>query len=123
MLKILLPVLAFAAFSAPSLAAQKPMCATIDKAKEQLPPGTTFKALTPGQFHFMQGIYVVLPNTPEGFPPGNGAILARSKDLNGAIVLWTRGILACNPLHIPPNIVDMLGKINTGELDDSGNEL
>ena len=35
---------------------------------------THFTTLTPGQFHFVEGIYVGSPTTPDGLPPGDGAL-------------------------------------------------
>ena len=61
---------------------------------------TTITALTSAQFHFLQGMYVALPSTPEGLPPGDGAlILTRDKNEEG-LILWTRGVLACDPMPI-----------------------
>jgi hypothetical protein len=39
---------------------------------------THFTTLTPGQFHFVEGIYVGSPTTPDGLPPGDGALLAKT---------------------------------------------
>jgi hypothetical protein len=53
-----------------------------------------FTILTPGQFHFISGVYVGSPITPPGgLPPGDGAILLEGK--KGAGVIWTRGNDAC----------------------------
>jgi peptidoglycan hydrolase-like protein with peptidoglycan-binding domain len=61
---------------------------------------THFTTLTPGQFHFVEGIYVGSPTTPDGLPPGDGALLATHDGAQNGIIFWTRGPLACRPLPI-----------------------
>jgi hypothetical protein len=81
-------------------AADGPHCISLQKAQKAAGKDTTITALTPAQFHFLQGMYVALPSTPEGLPPGDGAlILTRDKNEAG-LILWTRGPLACDPLPI-----------------------
>jgi hypothetical protein len=113
------------AFSVPALAApaEKPICKTIAKAKALFAEHTRFTPVTPGQFHFLQGLYVALPNTPEGFPPGDGALLVQRDGDEGGVILWTRGSLACSPIGLPPKVIKMLAKINTGTLDEDGSEM
>ena len=72
-----------------------PHCETIDAMKASL-KDAKFTALSPGQFHFMAGVYVASPITPPGgLPPGDGALLIEMK--NKAALVWTRGKQAASP--------------------------
>jgi hypothetical protein len=45
-------------------------------------------------------MYVALPTTPEGLPPGDGALLLTHDKGEAGLILWTRGTLACDPLPV-----------------------
>jgi hypothetical protein len=97
-------------------AAEAPHCMSLAKAQKEAGKGTTVMALSPAQFHFMQGMYVALPTTPEGLPPGDGAlILTRDKGEQG-LILWTRGVLACDPTPIghPAELMKILADVKAG---------
>ena len=79
--------------------------------------------LTPGQFHFAEGLYVGSPTTPEGLPPGDGALLVSREGDRGGIIIWTRGALACAPIPVSERLIKLIAGIKTGALDDQGNEL
>ena len=83
---------------------------------------THFAPLTPGQFHFSEGLYVGSPTTPEGLPPGDGALLATHDGDKGGVIIWTRGPLACSPIAINEKLVKLISDIKTGHLDSEGNE-
>ena len=104
-----------------------PHCETIDAMKASL-KDAKFTALSPGQFHFMAGVYVASPITPPGgMPPGDGALLIEMK--NKAALVWTRGKQACIteividseqhlaayvPLPIDAKLLALLRSIKTG---------
>jgi hypothetical protein len=104
-----------------------PHCETIDAMKASL-KDAKFSALSPGQFHFMAGVYVASPITPPGgMPPGDGALLIEMK--NKAALVWTRGKQACIteividseqhlaayvPLPIDPKLLALLRSVKTG---------
>jgi hypothetical protein len=104
-----------------------PHCETIDAMKASL-KDAKFTSLSPGQFHFMAGVYVASPITPPGgMPPGDGALLVEIK--NKAALVWTRGKKACItevvidseqhlaayvPLPIDPKLLALLRSIKTG---------
>ena len=104
-------------------------CARLsDKIKaETSTPRPHFVALTPGQFHFAAGIYVGNPGTPEGMPPGDGAILITRDGSKDGTIVWTRGKNACAPIKVPEPIMKLLNAIKTGvgesADDDSKDEL
>lgn len=118
---------AFATQSAPvhPPVVHAPVCEPLEKMKSGLPPKTHFAALTPGQYHFAQGLYVGSPTTPPGLPPGDGALLAADGE-GGAYILWTSGKNACSPIRVNGKFVEMLKGIGTspGEVlnDDASEE-
>lgn len=117
-----------------------PRCEAIDAMKASF-KGAKFTPLSPGQFHFIAGVYVASPITPPGgMPPGDGALLIEIKDK--AAVIWTRGKQACItqividadnhlaayiPLPLNASLLSMLRSVKTGAdekvaPDDSGED-
>jgi hypothetical protein len=109
---------ALAADKAPS-----PPCKSLAKLWAEFDVKTRFTALTPGQFHFVEGLYVGSPTTPEGLPPGDGALLATHDGAKNGIVIWTKGPLACAPIPINEKLIKLIGSIKTGVVDGEGDEL
>ena len=70
--------------------------------------------LTPGQYHFAEGVWTQLD--PKGVTvPGDGAVLAL--DHSGVALFWTQGGRACLPaIPISKRILDLLAKIKDGPL-------
>ncbi len=97
--------------------AAEPSCIKIKDVQEKM-AGATLRELSLGEFHFLQGVYVGLPMTPQGLPPGDGALLATIKGDN-SIVIWTNKAAgtACSPRPVAQPIIDLMGKINTGPGD------
>jgi hypothetical protein len=109
-----------------ALAADKtpsPPCKTLAKVWAEFDAKTRFTALTPGQFHFVEGLYVGSPATPEGLPPGDGALLATHDGAKNGIVIWTHGPLACAPILINEKLIKLISSIKTGAVDAGGDEL
>jgi hypothetical protein len=100
-----------------------PHCKPIVKLKADFDEHTHFTKLSPGQFHFVEGVYVGSPATPEGLPPGDGALLAQHDGDKDGVIVWTRGALACAPLPIPEKLIKLMGAIKMGALDDDDQEL
>jgi hypothetical protein len=98
-------------------------CKPLAKLQVDFDANTHFTTLTPGQFHFVEGIYVGSPRTPEGLPPGDGALLATHDGDKNGVILWTRGPLACGPIPISEKLIKLIASIKTGAIDDEGNEL
>lgn len=98
-------------------------CRPLVKLRADFEANTHFTALTPGQFHFVEGIYVGSPTTPDGLPPGDGAMLATHDGAKNGIVLWIRGPLACGPIVISEKLIKLIANIKTGPVDAEGNEL
>ena len=100
----------------PAYAADAPKCTTLEKLQKEAGENTTFTALTPAQYHFMQGMYVANPRTPEGLPPGDGALLLTLDNADVGMVVWTRGTLVCSPMPLskPKALMKMLGNLKAG---------
>jgi hypothetical protein len=109
---------ALAAYKAPA-----PPCKPLAKLWADFDARTHFTALTPGQFHFTEGLYVGSPTTPDGLPPGDGALLATHDGAKNGIIIWTRGPLACAPIPINEKLIKLIASIKTGTLDGRGDEL
>ena len=80
--------------SGAALAADKtpsPPCKPLARLGVDFDAKTHFTALTPGQFHFVEGVYVGSPTTPDGLPPGDGAMLATHDGAANGVIIWTRG--------------------------------
>jgi hypothetical protein len=69
-------------------------------------------ALTPKQFQFMRGVYVLNPNTPPGLPFGESAVLASVPGDKGGVIFFIDGDKACTPMPIPPALIEMLFKLD-----------
>ena len=130
--------LALSLIAGPALAEEKtpkvppPHCEAIETIKAAYragAPEAKFTVMTPGQFHFLAGVYAASPITPPGgLPPGDGALMVQTKDR--ADLFWTRGNkqacitvlvidaeahkVAYVPLPIPKTWLPMLESIRTG---------
>ena len=100
-----------------------PSCKPLIKLRADFDAYTHFTELTPGQFHFVEGIYVGSPSTPDGLPPGDGALLATHDGVKSGIILWTRGPLACGTIAINEQLIKLIADIKTGAIDADGKEL
>ena len=105
------------------LARNKTLCTPLAKLRADFESNAHFTALTPGQFHFVEGIYVGSPSTPDGLPPGDGALLVTHDGAMDGIILWTRGALACGPIPISEKLLKLIANVKTGAVDGEGNEL
>ena len=54
--------------------------------------------LTPEQWQFLRGVYVLDPQTPPGLPYGDKAVLAQIDGRPGGLVLFIDGDKACTPI-------------------------
>ena len=91
-----------------------PACKKISDIKKTLGAHVHFATLTPAQYHFVEGIYVVDPRTPQGYPPGDGALLVTEKGAHTALVFWTRKDEVCGAYEIKTALAEMIPGIKTG---------
>lgn len=108
-----------------TIAAPLHACVTLDKLKTNL-KGAKFTALNAGQFHVMEGAYIVLPPLT-GFPAADGAMLAQIKDKSFIVWLSGKCLSTDGPMPITGRIVQSLKTISpaVGEIadpDDSSEE-
>lgn len=106
----------------------KPNCETIAKAEADFakfiaPDKAQFTKVTPGQFHFLQGVAAISPNTPPGLPPGDTAILAKGDRSEQGVILFVRGGKMCLPMEAPEMLIELMDRVLTDRLDAEGSEM
>lgn len=79
--------------------------------------------LTPGQWNWLRGFFAGSPPALQGALPGTGAIILQRPGDKGGMLMWTRGVLACAPQHVPPPFIDALNNTKTGPTDADGTEI
>jgi len=99
-------------------AADSPRCIPLDRAQKAAGAHTAVAPLTAAQFHFLQGVYVLNPSTPDGLPPGDGALLLTWDGEKDGLILWTRGPLACAPMAAPAKLIKYLKAVKAGAVGD-----
>ena len=107
-------LLSFACLASSAVAAESPRCASLEKTQKAAGKDTAIAPLTPAQFHFLQGVYVLSPMTPDGFPPGDGALLLTRDHGDEGLILWTLGSLVCEPMPAPKKLLDYLARVKSG---------
>ena len=96
-------------------------CTTL-AAVQKKHPQSAIVPLTPGQFHFLQGVYVMTPPLDGKLPPASGAALMESPD--GKFTLfYKKGGLLCGGEPFPEALVKAMGHINTEATDAAGQEI
>ena len=73
--------------------------------------------LTPAQWQFLRGVYVLNPNTPPGLPFGDKAVLLQVDDKAGGLVLFIDGEMACTPMAIPQPLVTIVQGVATAAVN------
>ena len=112
-------LLSLACLASSAVAAENPHCASLEKAQKAAGKGTAIAPLTPAQFHFLQGVYVLNPTTPDGLPPGDGALLLTRDHGDEGLILWTLGPLVCEPMPAPRKLMDYLAQVKSGADGDA----
>lgn len=81
--------------------------------------------VTPEQFQFLRGIYVMNPQAPPGLPYGSKAMLSEPPGGtdSGALVFFVDGDKACAPMPIPKELLDLLDKVGSGEITHEGSPM
>jgi hypothetical protein len=67
--------------------------------------------LTPEQWQFLRGVFVLNPNTPPGLPYGDRAVLAQVDDDPGGLIFFIDGERACTPMAVPGVLVGMIREV------------
>jgi hypothetical protein len=109
------------AIGATAQAKDRHLCMSLEKAQKNAGMRTSLIPMSRAQFHFLQGLYVGLPSTPNGLPPGDGALIIKSDSDDSGIIVWTRGPLACDPIALPQagKLLKYLAEIKAGMADGS----
>jgi hypothetical protein len=107
----ILPQLAFAAESSAS------RCVDISVPKQAVTSRNgKWIELTPEQWEFLRGVYVVNPETPPGLPYGDKAVLAEVDGNAGGLVFFIDGDKACTPMPIPHELLAMMHDVATATI-------
>ena len=116
--------------------APPPKCMPLAQLRSDYADKTHLTVLTPGQFHFVEGMYVGSPFTPHGLPPGDGALMVEIEGHAG--IVWTRGKQACitviaadeqhaayMPMPVDKNLVEAVktGIDETANTEDTSKDL
>jgi hypothetical protein len=79
--------------------------------------------LTPEQWQFIRGVYVLNPQTPAGLPYGDKAVLAQVDGANGGMIFFIDGDKACTPMPIPVELISMMNDVATETINHEANGL
>jgi hypothetical protein len=79
--------------------------------------------LTPAQWEFLRGVYVLNPNTPPGLPYGDKAVLAQVEGKPGGLVFFIDGEMACTPMEIPQALLTIVQDVETTAVNHVGTGL
>ena len=77
--------------------------------------GGRWSEMSIGQYHFLEGIYAMNPLTPEGLPPGTGAVFASDVEGKKGMIFWKKGSMVCSPMPAPEVLMDLVKQIATGK--------
>lgn len=81
--------------------------------------GAPFVALTGEQWQFLRGVFVMAPDTPSSLPPGDHAEMSLRPDGSASIV-YVDGNMACAPMKLGKEGVDILMQVGRGDITHSG---
>jgi hypothetical protein len=76
--------------------------------------------LTPEQWQFLRGVYVMNPQTPAGLPYGDKAVLAQVENYPDGLVFFIDGDKACTPMRAPPELLALIQEVGTAKINHPG---
>jgi hypothetical protein len=79
--------------------------------------------LTPEQWEFLRGVYVLNPQTASGLPYGDKAVLARLDNEAGGLVFFIDGDKACTPMRAPPELLALMDEVAAAKITHEGTGL
>jgi hypothetical protein len=83
--------------------------------KAKATQGVRFVELTPEQWQFLRGVYVMNPNTPSGLPLGDRAYLMTKEGQPGGLISFGDATNVCIPMMpVPQELIDLSLEIATG---------
>jgi hypothetical protein len=82
--------------------------------------GGKWTDLTPDQWQFLRGVYVVNPETAPGLPFGDKAALAQVEGNSGGLVFFIDGDKACTPMTVPHELLEMMETVAKGPIPHEG---
>lgn len=85
--------------------------------------GHTWTEVSPNEWEFLRGIYAMDPVTPPGLPFGTGAAIVREQGMDGGVVVFIDGDVACTPMPVPKSLLDLLATVAAGRINHEGDPL
>jgi hypothetical protein len=79
--------------------------------------------VTTDQWEWLRGVYVLNPTTPSGLPPGDRAVLAKVEGDKGGMIFFIDGELACTPMTLPDELIDLMYQIDGTNIFHDGSPL
>ena len=79
--------------------------------------------LTSEQWQFLRGVYALNPETPEGLPYGDRAVLTRLDGNAGGLVFFIDGDKARTPMRAPPALLSLMDEVATAKINHEGTGL
>jgi hypothetical protein len=119
MIRCIAVALAASVIVSSAAAREKPECRPFEP--KDLGKGYTYTKVTPGQYHFLQGVWAM--SVPGEIPPGDGAGIIRKDKTPGGVIAWTKGALVCTIMSAPDRLLKLILAIKTGQLDPDGQEI
>jgi hypothetical protein len=68
-------------------------------------------ALSQEQYNFVEGLFVMNPNTAPGLPLGNAAVLAQLPNDKGGVIIFIDADKACDAMPVPEELMPMLSDV------------
>jgi len=121
MIRFVAVALAASVFVSSAIAREKTECRPFEP--KDLGKGYSFTKVTPGQYHFLQGVWAMSPSLPGDTPPGDSAGIIRKDKTPGGVIAWTKGTLVCTIMSAPDRLLKLMLTIKTGQLDPDGQEI
>lgn len=79
--------------------------------------------LTPEQWQFARGVFVMNPQTPSGLPYGDKAVLATVEGSVGGLIFFIDGDKACTPMLAPKELIELMDAVATETIRHEGSGL
>ena len=77
--------------------------------------GARFVTMTPQQWEFARGIAAIIPQTPDGLPPGDRGALLIGPDGDGALI-FIDGDQACEGVEVHKPVIDLELQVGGGDV-------
>lgn len=113
--------LAVALWSAPASADPSGRCLSTEQAHAHLGGAEAiWSEMTPDQWQFARGMFVLDPHTSPGLPFGDRSVLITMAGRPGGLVIFMDGPQACDPMVIADEQLELFKAIAAGSIRHEG---